>query len=797
MNNKTTVNCPLFKSYRDSTLTNRVRDKPLPTPAEDNKREYPPLARVWGWTSLIRLLPIIFLILLTACTSKEPQLNTEPPISLDNYQIEEGFELQVIASEPLLIAPMVIDFDNQGRIWVLELPGYMANIDGEGEHDPTGRILILNDTDGNGRMDQSQIFLDKLVAPRAMLLTYNGLLYAEPPNLWFVEIDKDKPGKKTLVDSSYVLVGNIEHQANALTMNIDNWIYSARSNARYQRKNGEWVKDQTIHRGQWGLTKDAYGRLFYNDNSNQFQGDLVLPMAALNNPYLKPRHSVRQQIATDQRMYPLHAAVINRGYIEGSLDEEGKPKRITSACGPVIYQGQLFPEEYNGNSFVCLPEGNIVKRNIITYEDEKITATQAYEGKEFIASTDVAFRPVNLYNGPEGAMYIVDLHKGVIQHRAYMSPYLREKIEELQLDTITGLGRLLRVMRKGSNVPVGSRFETSELSDVAASLNHPDVWVRDKAQQFLVQNQMKEAIPLLEEVLGSDQFSIGQIHALWTLDGLDALSYTVLKEVIKKDNPHLSGLAFSFLDKVKVDADVDLLNITRDLTLRKDRILDTYIIAHLARQSKSAIFYQNYRIYSNRYSESEMYVELAVSALSGNEQTYLDYKRIDSVDSSPLWSDKMKEVIENRKEEKINKELLPAKNNPYGDKRQKGLELYRLNCAACHGEDGDGIENLAPPLKGSDYVTGSLDRLGLIVLHGLEGPIHINGERYTFNAAMPGVGSNPNLSDKDILSIIIFLRNAFTTESMNLSEERVKELREMPPPLGSMYTEEMLNAIVE
>ena len=193
-------------------------------------------------------------------------------------------------------------------------------------------------------------------------------------------------------------------------------------------------KNKQPYRGQWGLTKDHLGRLFYNDNSNQFQGDLVLPMAALNNIYLRPKHSVLQQIVKDQRLYPLHAPAINRGYIKGNLDKDGKPINATSACGPVIYQGDLFGADYMGNSFVCLPEGNIVKRNIIHSEKENILGKQAWEGKEFLASTDVAFRPINLYNGPEGAMYIIDLHNGIIQHRAYMSPYLRKIIKEQQLD---------------------------------------------------------------------------------------------------------------------------------------------------------------------------------------------------------------------------------------------------------------------------------------------------------------------------------------------------------------------------
>jgi len=741
-------------------------------------------------SSLHLALGILLLLLSFSCKEKN---SYEKPIDLSTYQVEPGFKLEVMASEPLLKAPIAMDFDLQGRMWVLELPGYMANIDGAGEEDPTGSIVILNDRDGNGRMDESKIFLDKLVAPRTLLLAYNGLLYAEPPNLWFVEIENDKPGKKILVDTAYVLTGNIEHQANGLTMNIDNWIYSSRSNARYQRKNGNWIKEQTAHRGQWGLTKDPLGRLFYNDNSNQFQGDLVLPMMALNNPWWQPKHSIRQQIATDQRMYPLHAAIINRGYVEGSLDEAGKPLRITSACGPVIYQGDLFPADYNGNSFVCLPEGNIIKRNILEYEGTKISATPAWENKEFIASTDVAFRPVNLYNGPEGAMYIVDLHKGVIQHRAYMSPYLREKIEELKLDTIVGYGRILRVFSEGDTIQPIPVFDIEDVADLVQKLKSPNVWVRDKAQQTLVQNELRTALGDLVELVVEKDFSIGQMHALWILKEWDGLSLLTMTDLLENTNPHLCGLAFSFLENSERKKDFDVTEKANELKQRKNPELDAYLIASLGKMETGESVFQFYKNMSRCYKESELMGELAVSALSGKEAAFykFEYQRI--VPDSHLWSKLFAKTIANKKENKPNKEMLPAVNNPYGDKRQRGLELYRQYCSVCHGEAGGGTQNLAPPLDGSEYITGSTERLALIMLHGMQGPIHINGKRYEFNAAMPGIGNNPAISNKDVLSIILFLRNAFSTEGTSITEERIATLRELKPKDGTMYTEELLN----
>jgi hypothetical protein len=150
----------------------------------------------------------------------------EPKISLDGYKIEEGFDLQIIAAEPNLKAPVSMDFDNKGRMWVVEMINYMPNLEGIGEEEPTGRISILEDLDHDGTIDHRKTFLDKLVLPRALAHVYGGLLYVDGPKLYFVEIKNDKPGKKTLVDPLYADGGNVEHSSNGLMMNIDNWIYN-------------------------------------------------------------------------------------------------------------------------------------------------------------------------------------------------------------------------------------------------------------------------------------------------------------------------------------------------------------------------------------------------------------------------------------------------------------------------------------------------------------------------------------------------------------------------------------------
>src|SRR4029078_5801822 len=142
-----------------------------------------------------KYLPLLFIAISFVVTACKTNSDKQPAISFDTYKVADGFEIQLAASEPLIAAPVVMDFDNRGRMWVVEMPGYMPNLAGTGEDAPNGRITILEDLDKDGRADHSKVFLDSLVLPRAIAHVYGGLLYAVPPNLFFAEINDDKPGK--------------------------------------------------------------------------------------------------------------------------------------------------------------------------------------------------------------------------------------------------------------------------------------------------------------------------------------------------------------------------------------------------------------------------------------------------------------------------------------------------------------------------------------------------------------------------------------------------------------------------
>ncbi len=709
--------------------------------------------------------------------------SSEPTINLDAYQIESGFDLSVVASEPLIKSPIAIDFDNEGRLWVLEMPGYMPNIDGTGEEEPVGRILILEDENKDGHFEKAKTFLDGLVLARAMKLCYGGLLYAEPPNLWFVEIDGDQPGHKTLVDPEYVSGGNVEHQANALDLNIDNWIYSAKSVFRYRLKNGEWLKERTSFRGQWGMTHDDVGRLFYNDNSNPLYGDFFLPNLMNQNPLFKNDTGENEVIVSDRRVFPIQATAVNRGYIDGVLDENNYLKTFTSACGPVIYRGGAFPKAYQGNAFVCGPEVNLIKRLILSKNEHRIDGKQAYQNKEFLISRDEAFRPVNLSNGPDGAMYIVDYHNGVIQHKVYMTAYLREQYLEKGLDTIVNYGRILKVSDQQEEFII---FDKKTNEELVQMLNHKNGWIRDRAQQSLIERKAVEAVPNLKKLALENTDSYAPIHALWALEALDSLDASLLSKLANHSNIDIASTAVHLATNFQHH--LHNYPIFKNALKRNNQSLDLYVCLTAGKVNEKA-FVQIQEVL-DRYPTDTIFMEAALSSLKGKEKEFHYFLRVVREKNSDY-------PIINYLTEIISKSNLPAP-PPYQagiDTKTKGLKLYRQHCASCHGEDGVGNKNLAPPIYNSNYIKGDPEKLILTVLHGLKGPITVNGKRYALNAVMPGLVDNKTLSDQDIANILSFVRNAFSNEHQDIKAEQVKALRKKKPK-GQMYTEEELKSIV-
>jgi len=470
----------------------------------------------------------------------------KPEDSAAAMKLEAGFELELVAAEPMVHDPVVLAFDGDGRIWVAEMLGYMPDIDGKLEDSTYGRISVLEDTDGDGKADQHTVFLEKYLLPRAVALIDNDrtLLFADNEQLYEAEIlrDKDggiKAGAVKVVDEDYAEGGNPEHKPNGLMRALDNWFYNAKCDLRYKKVNGVWIKEKTEERGQWGITQDDYGRLFTNSNSNLISVEEIAPGAKARNANYAFRAPVTTAIK-NQQLWPSRINPgVNRGYMKGTLDENGYLQKPTAASGMAVYRGDQFPEEFRGQLFITEPSGNLVKRAVMN-EGEKgyRVVKSAVQGSEFLTSTDERSRVVNAHTAPDGSLYLVDFYRGILQHKEYMTSYLRAQVIERGLDTPIGLGRIWRV-RHTEGKALAAAPKMSEESSVAlvAHLSHPNGWWRDTAQRLIVERGGDEAVAALKALVYDGTNELAVVHALWTLEGLGHLDPATVKTALSLKRP--------------------------------------------------------------------------------------------------------------------------------------------------------------------------------------------------------------------------------------------------------------------
>lgn len=573
-----------------------------------------------------------------------------PPLSpeeaLKTFYMPPGYRVELVASEPLIQDPVMIDWDGEGRMWAVEMPGYMPDIKATGEHEPIGKVVVLEDTNRDGRMDKRTVFQDGLVLVRWLKVLAGGVLVAEPPNLWlFQDTNGDlRADRKELVTSQYGRKeANVEHNANSLLWALDNNIYTSEIDIDLRWRNGKFEVRKTLSRGQWGITQDDAGRIYRNTNESALHVDFVPAHYFMRHPnLLRTRGSYEPLTGPNgelNEVWPIRPTRgVNRGYQHGILRPDGTLAKYTSVCAPIVFRGDRLPAELYGNVFVVDPTVNLVSRMILGNAPSGLRADKAYRDVrgEFLASTDERFRPVNLSLAPDGTLYVVDMYRGIIQHKGYMTEYLRDYVLTHKLEQPNSYGRIYRVVHETTRRDTTPLPKTATTAQLVALLSHPNGWRRDTAQQLLVERGDKSGVPALRKIAESAMDVRTRLHAMWTLDGLDAIEPATVMQALADPNRDVRVSALRLAERWFAQPQHPIQGAVLKLLGDTDWAVRRQLAATLGELpagSKEAALAN----LLERYGDDPVAVDAAISGMRGSEVAVLD-RLLQAVGETPQRS---------------------------------------------------------------------------------------------------------------------------------------------------------------
>jgi len=678
------------------------------------------------------------------------------------FELPEGYRLELVLDESVIKEPVVCVFDGNGRLYVAEMRTYMQDIDGTNQKMPLGVVSRHESSRNDGVYDRHTIFADGFVLPRMILpLDTRVIIGQTDTNDLHVYEDTNNDGKsdeKNLFYAGGPRGGNLEHQPSGLIWAMDNWMYMAGNSYRLRWSNGHALKEPTASNGgQWGLSQDDYGKVWFSNAGGErafvnFQAHIQY--AAINLP---------EQLAEGfMEVWPLVPIPDVQGGARRFRADAKTLNNFSASCGQDIFRGDRLPPDLRGDALLAEPVGRLIRRVKVDVVDGVTRLRNAHDKSEFIRSRDPNFRPVNMCTGPDGCLYIVDMYRGVIQEGNWVKQgsYLRNVVKQYGLDKNVGKGRIWRLVHKDFQPGPQPRMLEETPAQWVSHLSHPNGWWRDTAQKLIVLKNDRSVIPALKEIVGSHANPLARLHAVYCLEGMDALDAALLLALMK-------------------DSSVPV----RTAAIRASEAL-------LKKGSKEL---------QERVVELASDPEPTVAIQSLMTQKYLGAAGMAETVRASAYAHKSAGL------KAITQQLLGA-NNPVATGQftdaealslSRGHEIYRELCFGCHGYDGKGMPMegapmgsfLAPPLSNSRLVMSHKDAISSILLHGLTGAV--KGKSYT--AQMIAMGDNSNEWIADVSS---YVRNSFGNRGAFVLPEDVKRLRETWRARTEPWTPETLSASI-
>jgi len=547
------------------------------------------------WLSLCLMAGGIDLTAIAQQTGSSPPA-VQSPLSADDalksFQLAStDLKVELAAAEPDVVDPVAIAFGADGSMWVVEMRDYP-----KGEQ-PRSRIKRLFDMNHDGRFETATMFVDELLFATGILPWKDGIIVTLSGEIAFFA-DRNGDGIAEFKETWFTGFSqeNSQLRANHPTFGPDGWVYVANGlrGGTIVAAKPEWkAKGQPVAltgfdfrfnpltgesgavsgHGQFGLCFDDYGNRFVCSNRNPVQHVVLEDYYIKRNPFLavtKVVHDV-SAFAEHSRLHP-----ISRAWTTSNLHAN----QFTAACGVQIYRGDALPPEFLGNAFTCDPTGNLVHRETLVSTGATFQGHAADGDQEFLASPDTWFRPVNLSNGPDGAFYVVDMYRAVIEHPDWMPAELKNRKDLMDGSDRGRIWRIVAVEPATLQDRPDEPLDQLLTKDLIELLEHRNAWHRETAMRLLVERNPHEVLDAMKYNWKQNKLTRSRLRVLWMLKILDPrltpamLAWSETENRDARVREHVVAAIGDNLDELLADQAMDLVNEETDERVRFRLALD-------------------------------------------------------------------------------------------------------------------------------------------------------------------------------------------------------------------------------